>query len=43
VVNDSFGVKVVNSNGRAIVFVRGEIDVSSGPAMREALVTAQQG
>src|SRR5437868_2040452 len=28
-VNDSFGVDVVNRNGRAILFVRGEIDMVS--------------
>ncbi len=42
-VDDSFGVEVANSNGRAIVFVRGEIDMSAGPEIRDALSTAQQG
>lgn len=42
-VNDSFGVRAANSNGRAIVFVQGEIDMSAGPAIRDALSTAQQG
>ncbi len=42
-VNDSFAVKAVNSNGRAIVFLQGEIDMSAGPAIRDALSTAQQG
>ncbi len=41
-VNDSFGVRAANSNGRAIVFVQGEIDMSAGPAIRDALSTAQQ-
>jgi anti-anti-sigma factor len=43
VVNDSFGVKAVISNGRAIVFVQGEIDMSAGLEIRHALSTAQQG
>jgi anti-sigma B factor antagonist len=43
-VNDeSFGVGVVNHNGRAIVFISGEIDMSSSPAVCDALSTAQQG
>jgi stage II sporulation protein AA (anti-sigma F factor antagonist) len=43
VVNDSFGVKAVISKGRAIVFVQGEIDMSAGLEIRDALSTAQQG
>ncbi len=42
-VDDGFGVKAVISNGRAVVFVQGEIDMSAGPAIRDALSTAQQG
>jgi anti-anti-sigma factor len=41
--SQSFGVEVVNSNGRAIVSVRGEIDMSSGAVIRDALTRAQQG
>ncbi len=41
-VNDSFGVKTVISDGRAIVFVQGEIDMSAGPEIRNALAAAQQ-
>ena len=42
-VDESFGVEVVNANGRAIVSLRGEIDMSCGPALRDALSAAQQG
>jgi anti-anti-sigma factor len=43
VVSDSFGVKVVNGVGQAIVFVRGDIDLASGQAFRDALLSAQEG
>jgi stage II sporulation protein AA (anti-sigma F factor antagonist) len=43
VIDDSLEVTVVNANGRAIVFVRGEIDLASGQAFRNALSQAQQG
>ena len=36
-------MRVVNHNGRAIVFIRGEMDMSSSRAVRDALSTAQQG
>ncbi len=42
-IDESFGVRVVNHNGRAIVFVRGEMDMSSSPAVCDALSNAQQG
>ena len=42
VIHDSFDVTVVNRNGRAMVFVRGEIDLASGQAFRDALFSAQQ-
>jgi anti-sigma B factor antagonist len=35
------GVRVVRRNGRAIVFVRGEMDLSVTPELREALALAQ--
>ena len=41
--SESFGVEVANANGRAIVSVRGEIDMNCGPALRAALSRAQQG
>lgn len=41
VVSDSFGVKVVNGVGRAIVFVRGDIDLASSQAFWDALLSAQ--
>jgi anti-anti-sigma factor len=40
---DSFDVRMVKVNGRAIVFASGEIDTSTGPAFRQALLAAQQG
>ena len=40
--SESFGVEVVNANGRAIVSVHGEIDLCCGPAIRDALSAAQQ-
>lgn len=36
-------MRVVSHNGRAIVFIRGEMDMSSAAAVRDALSTAQQG
>jgi anti-sigma B factor antagonist len=33
----------MNRNGRAIVFVRGDIDMASSQAFRDALLTAQRG
>ena len=42
-VSDRFDVKVVNGTGRAIVFVRGDIDLVSGQAFRDALLRAQEG
>jgi anti-anti-sigma factor len=41
VIDDSLDVTVVNANGRAIVFGRGEIDLASGQAFRDALFGAQ--
>ena len=41
--DESFSVEVVNANGRAIVSLRGEIDMSCGPALRAALSAARQG
>jgi anti-anti-sigma factor len=38
-----FEVSVVNRNGRAIVFVSGEMDLASEARFRHALRTAQQG
>ena len=40
--SERFGVEVVNANGRAIVSVRGEINMSCGSAFRDALRAAQQ-
>ena len=42
-IDDRFDVRVVKRNGRAMVFVCGDIDLASGQAFREALCTAQQG
>ncbi len=42
-VNESFGVEVIVSEGSAVVFVHGEIDLSSASAIRHALSAAQQG
>ena len=36
VMDDCFDVRVVMRNGRAIVFVRGDIDMASGRAFRDA-------
>jgi anti-sigma B factor antagonist len=41
--DESFTVEVVNANGRAIVSLHGEIDMSCGPALRAALSAAQDG
>ena len=41
--SESFSVEVVNANGRAIVSLHGEIDLSCGPALRAALSATQQG
>lgn len=41
--SDHIDMTVLSRNGRATVFVRGEIDMSSGPLLRDALSTAQQG
>jgi anti-sigma B factor antagonist len=38
-----FDVTVVNRNGRAIVFMRGEIDLSAKEQIHDALATARQG
>jgi stage II sporulation protein AA (anti-sigma F factor antagonist) len=43
VLSESFEVTVVNRNGRAIVYVRGEIDVASCQEFRAALLAAQTG
>ena len=40
--DDGFNVRVVQGTGRAIVYARGEIDIDSGQAFREALCCAQQ-
>jgi anti-sigma B factor antagonist len=37
----SFDVRVVNCDGHALVVGRGEIDMGSGPALRDALFAAQ--
>jgi anti-sigma B factor antagonist len=39
----AFDVSVVNRNGRAIVFVNGELDLTTAAQFREALRTAQHG
>lgn len=38
---ESFEVRVLNFDRRALVIGRGEIDMSSGPAIRDALLAAQ--
>jgi anti-anti-sigma factor len=40
--NDTFDVTVADRDGRAIVFVHGEIDMSSGRLFQNALSAAQQ-
>jgi anti-anti-sigma factor len=41
-VNAPFEISVVNRNGRAIVFVSGEIDLSAKPLIDDALQEAQK-
>jgi anti-anti-sigma factor len=42
-VSAAFDVTVVNINGRAVVFMSGEIDLTAQARIREALRTAAQG
>ena len=41
--SESFGMEVVNANGRAVVSVHGEIDLGCGSALGDALWAAQEG